>query len=120
MSVLIVESDPHLGAVWKRHLERQGNHVALAETQQTAIEAMLAKDVALILLNVELRDGSALAVADFASYRYPSIKVVFVTAKKFFSDGSIFSLAPNACAYVAAGTPVDDLAAMVEHYAARD
>jgi hypothetical protein len=39
-----------------------------------------------------------------------------VTNTSFFSDGSIFAFASNACAFVRRGTPPEDLAAMVEHY----
>jgi DNA-binding response OmpR family regulator len=121
MPILIVESDPQLGTLWKRHLERIGRKVVLVTTQQRAIETLLSTNITLIVLNVMLDMGSsALAVADFASYRYPAIKVVFVSATNFFSDGSIFSLAPNACAFLGTDTSAEDLAVMADHYAARD
>lgn len=72
----------------------------------------------IIVLDLVLDNGSALAVADFASYRRPDARVIFVTNTSFFSDGSIFAHSPNACAYVQSETPPEDLAAMVEHYAA--
>ena len=65
-----------------------------------------------------LANGSALAVSDFASYRRPDARVIFVTNTTFFSDGSIFAHSPNACAFMQSSTPPEDLAAMVEHYAA--
>jgi len=43
-----------------------------------------------IVLDLALEEGSALAVADFASYRHPDARVIFVTNASFFSDGSIF------------------------------
>jgi hypothetical protein len=51
-----------------------------------------------------------------ASYRQPGAKVIFVTDTTFFSDGSIFRHIPNACAFIRAETPPDDLVAIVEHY----
>jgi len=57
-----------------------------------------------------------MAVADYASYRQPEIKVIFVTSDSFFSDGSIFSYMANACAMVPTRTPPEDLAALVEHH----
>ena len=118
MNVLIVESKPDLGALWKRHLERLGRSVSLVRTQESAIAAMYAKDFDIIVLDLILEEGSALAVADFASYRRPEARVIFVTNTSFFSDGSIFAHSPNACAYVQSNTPPEDLAAMVDHYAA--
>jgi hypothetical protein len=64
-----------------------------------------------------IEGGSAFAVADFASYRRPDARVVFVTNTTFFSDGSIFQHIPNACAFVPTETPPEDLVAIVEHYA---
>ena len=70
------------------------------------------------MLDIVLSEGSALAVADFANYRCPRARVIFVTNTTFFSDGSIFAHSSNACAYVKTETPPEDLAAIVEHYAA--
>ena len=70
-----------------------------------------------MILDLVLDEGSALAVSDFASYRQPLARVIFVTNTSFFSDGSIFRHCVNACAYMPSATPPEDLAAMVEHYA---
>ncbi|MCA0930249.1 response regulator transcription factor [Ruegeria profundi] len=118
MNVLIVESDPDLGRVWKRHLERYGAEVTLVTGQEAAILALYGQEFEIIVLDLVLEKGSALAVADFASYRRPEARVIFVTNTTFFSDGSIFAHSPNACAYVQSATPPEDLAAMVQHYAA--
>jgi len=118
MKVLIVESNPDLGRVWKRHLERHGAEVTLVAGQEAAIRALYGQEFEIIVLDRVLETGSALAVADFASYRRPEARVIFVTNTTFFSDGSIFAHSPNACAYVQSATPPEDLAAMVEHYAA--
>ncbi len=118
MNVLIVESDPNLGRLWKRHMQRQGWDVRLAASQEQAILALYGSEYEIILLDLVLEQGSALAVADFASYRRPRARIIFVTNTSFFSDGSIFAHSPNACAYVQSATPPEDLTAMVEHYAA--
>jgi len=65
-----------------------------------------------------LGDGAALTVADFASYRQPEARIIFVTNAGFFSDGSIFQFFGNAAAIVPCTTPPEDLAALVEHHAA--
>ncbi len=119
MTLLIVESNPHLADLWRRHVERQGRAVVVAHDQAGAVAALRFGDIAIVILNVMLPDGSAFAVADYASYRCPDIRVLFVTAAGFFSDGSIFNHVANACAYVPVATPPEDIAAMVEHYARR-
>ena len=121
MKVLIVEAQPELGALWKNHLLRQGATVDLATTQQEAINALLREDWDVIVLDLELGrgdpSGGSIAVADFAGYRRPEAKVVFVTSSAFFSDGSIFAHIENAHAFLPSTTTPDDLAAVVEHYA---
>lgn len=117
MRVLIVESDPNLGWLWRRHLERLGAVVELASGQTEAVAHLSQSEFGVIVLDLVLTEGSAFAVADYCSYRWPEARVVFVTNTTFFSDGSIFQMMPNACAYLPTRTPPEDLAAVVEHYA---
>lgn len=118
MKILIVESESGLANIWKRHLERMGMSVSCACCQSDAIAHLSAHAADIIILDLVLEEGSALAVADYASYRLPHARVIFVTNTSFFSDGSIFSFAPNACAFVQSATPPEDIAALVEHYGA--
>lgn len=116
MYVLIVESNAGLARVWQRHLERAAVTVDVAEDQECAIAHLQEAAPDVIVLDLFLETGSAIAVADYASYRRPDTKIVFVTNTTFFSDGSIFNHIPNACAYLQSGTPPEDLTAIVEHY----
>ena len=61
-------------------------------------------------------DGAEVSVAEIAAFRQPDASVIFVTRDRFFSDGSVFALSSNARAMVSPDTPLDDLAAIVEHY----
>ena len=115
MKVLIVESNAELSKVWKQHLERQNMDVTCVKTQTQASDFLNDNTVQIIILDIVLRDGSAFAVSDYASYRRPDADVIFVTDSSFFSDGSIFALARNARAFVPAATPPEDLAAMIDH-----
>lgn len=116
MRVLIVESEHGLAIIWRRHLERLGMTVSLACCEDDAISHLSTHDTDILIMNLVLERGSALSVADYASYRLPEARIVFVTNTTFFSDGSIFAFAPNACAFVQTTTPLEDLAAIVEHY----
>lgn len=116
MRVLIVQSAQGLRTLWQRHLERSGMTVITVGCQNTAIEEISRVAPDIIILDLVLNEGSALAVADYANYRCPDAQVIFVTNANFFSDGSIFSLATNARALVQRATPPEDLAAMVAHY----
>ncbi|SFO04563.1 Response regulator receiver domain-containing protein [Roseovarius lutimaris] len=116
MNVLIVESSPDLGRLWQNHMQRLGMDVYLSNDQGSAVNALNTQAFDVIILDLVLERGSALAVADLACYRYPDSQVIFVTNTGFFSDGSIFELSVNARALLQSDTPPEDLAAMVEHY----
>lgn len=116
MNVLIVESRSELGELWQRHLERQGMHVRSVTTQNAATAYIAANRVDIIILDLVIEGGSALAVSDYVHFRQPDAQVIFVTNTSFFSDGSIFGLAANARAFLPSGTSPEDLAAMVEYY----
>ena len=118
MNVLIVESKRHLAELWRRALERLGAHVDIASSQDQVADMAAAETYHIVVLDLILDEGSASAVADFMNYRQPDAQVIFVTNTSFFSDGSIFQLFSNACAYVQCETALDDLAAIIEHYAA--
>lgn len=116
MNVLIVESNEALAALWRSHLQRSGLHVTHTMTEEQAVTQIETRMFNVIVLNLLLAHGSAMAVADYARFRHPGTNVIFVTDTAFFSDGSIFGLMPNARAYIDSATPPEDIAAMVEHY----
>lgn len=118
MRVLIVQSNPALAEIWGRHLERLGADVGLVETGADAISALQTETYDVIVLDLILREGSALTVADFANFNMPRANVVFVTDTTFFSDGSIFAHSANARAFIKTGTPPQDLAEIVHFYGA--
>jgi len=116
MQVLIIQSCQDLGQLWQRHLNRLGMRTKLVCWPDDAIAYLSDEPVETIVLDLELKGGSALNVADYASFRQPEAQVVFVTGRSFFSDGSIFAHFANARAFLPATTPPEDLATMVEHY----
>ena len=100
MDVLIVEGQPELGEVWKRHLERAGMVVTHVDGHDRAIAHLTENCPEITILDLVLEDGNALSISDFASFRCPEIQVNFVTNTTFFSDGSIFAYAQNARAFL--------------------
>lgn len=116
MDVLIVESSAELAQLWQRHLVRQGAVVTIATSGDDAVTLVTDRSFDVIILDLVLAKGSALAVADYVQFRLPDSSLIFVTDTTFFSDGSIFALNANARALVQTSTPPEDLAAMVAHY----
>lgn len=119
VNVLIVEENPDLGGVWQRHLERQGATVTLCLNDSDGINHLRDNAVDMIVADLDLAGGGASAVADYAAYRQPDARVVFVTSSSFFSAGAVFANSPNACAFLPAQTEPDDLAAIVHHHGMR-
>lgn len=113
---MIVQSCLPLAQLWQGHLQRSGARVWLAASEDEAFDLLAAERFNVIILDLVLQEGSALAVADMAQFRQPEARVIFVTNTRFFSDGSIFNLCANACAYLPSTTPPDDLTTLVQHY----
>ena len=118
MNVLIVESKRHHAELWRHALERLGAHVDIASSQDQAADMAAVETYHIVVLDLILDEGSVFAVADFMNFWQPDAQVIFASNTSFFSDGSIFQLFSNACAYVQSETAPDDLAASIEHYAA--
>ena len=119
MNVLIVEHVAELSRIWRRHLERETATVREAATSDQAIELISGTAFDVIVISLTLGEGdSPMAVADYAQYRRPEARLIFVSDGEFFSDGSIFEIMGNARALIPRATDPEDLAAMVEHYGA--
>lgn len=116
MRVLIVESKRERAELWQRHLSRAGADVVVVSGQEPAAKALLMGSYDVIVMNVLLAEGSAVAIADLAAYRRPEARVIFVSGSRFFSDGTIFELCTNAAALVQPDLPPQDLVALVEHH----
>ncbi|WP_367274873.1 response regulator [uncultured Maritimibacter sp.] len=119
VKILIVEENPDLGSIWQRHLERQGATVTRVSTPSDALAQLRRDSADVIIVNLDQPNEGAMTVADYAAYRHPSARVVFLTARSFFSDGSIFDMSPNACAFLPSATKPEDLATIVTHHAER-
>ena len=114
--ILIVASNPDLSGVWARHIERHGESAVVVSSQREAVDYLRDDSADVIVLDVMLKDGSPFAVADFASYRHPDARIVFVTRSTFFADGSLFNHIPNTAAVLQEQTPPNDLAAIVAYH----
>lgn len=116
MRTLIVQSNFELGQIWASYLERLGAIVVHVTTGQEALDIIQDQDMDVVVLDLVLKEGSALSIADYINFNQPSANVVFVTDTTFFSDGSIFAHCSNARAFIETSTPPSDLAEIVHHY----
>ena len=116
MRVLIVTDKPQAVEHWRAQLLASGWKVLIVSGQAAAVTALCAEHVQVMLLDLMMKKGSALAIADFASYRQPTLRVIFHTDTSIFSDGSIFTHCANAFGYVPSSIPSDDLAALIDYH----
>jgi DNA-binding NtrC family response regulator len=117
MSVLIVESNAGLGGLWQDHMRRMGLSVALvadAEAAVAIVDGAAPPDV--LIVDLDLPAGQALALADYAGFRRPGLRVIFVTAGRFFSDGSVFCLNGNAVAHLPVTIAPQDLSTIADYH----
>ena len=119
LRVLLVQSEPELGALWQRHMVRQGAEVIWCRDADTALRSLEESLFDAVVLDLVLEDGNGLTVADIAAFRQPRASVICVTDSSFFSDGSIFAHSATARLTLNRTTPPDELTAIVAHYGER-
>jgi DNA-binding response OmpR family regulator len=119
LRILLVQSEPELGALWQRHMARQGAEVTLCRDATAALDALEERMFDVVVLDLLLDQGNGLTVADIAAFRQPQASVICVTDSGFFSDGSIFNHCATARLTLNRTTPPDELAAIVTHYGER-
>lgn len=94
--------------------------VDYACTQVQALEALGAQTYDALVIDPVLQEPcDGLAVADMATVRNPDIVILAVTKSTFLSEGSIFSLIPNARGVMHTPMRPDDLLAYLQHFHAR-
>lgn len=116
MRILLVQPNKGLSELWAKFLQRQGVEVKQAATQLAAIDSIRFENFDALVLDLVLPDGGAIAISDYATYRCPDVPIIAVTSTRFFSDGSIFDLIPNARSLMRTPVRPDDLAAVLDHY----
>lgn len=116
MRILIVQHDSGLADFWANFLEKQGATVLQALGKEEAIRNLRFSNFDAIVLEIDLPDGGAISISDYATYRKPDIPIIAVSRKSFFSDSTIFELIPNARSLMREPVHIGDLAAILEHY----
>ncbi len=119
MQILIVHGNEDLAQIWAKFLARRGLTCTVVGYLEAAYSALRAQPFDAVVLDMELPEGEALAVSDFATYRNPDVPIIAVSARGFFSDGAIFELIPNARSVMSAPLRPADMAALLEHYGGR-
>lgn len=88
-----------------------------AHSQDAAALWLCEADPAVVLIHLDLSDGSPLAVADFCHYRRPDTRVILLGGGGLAADGSLFSHVGNAAAILPAQIDAADLTALIAFHA---
>lgn len=116
MNILIVEEDMASAAKKLVALEGLGFCVRMATTASEAVQVISCAPMDVIVLDLLLSQGRALAIADLAAYRQPNARLILLTSGQYFADGSIFSVCSNAVAILRTNMDTDDLCAIIAHH----
>jgi len=81
LRVLLIEDDITLGAEMKAAIEGCGYTVDLADDRWSGESAAMAQDYAIVLLDLNLPDGSGLDTLSFLRRRQSAVPVIAVTAR---------------------------------------
>jgi CheY-like chemotaxis protein len=117
MNVLIVESTGVQAKRWSDYLGEICKELTSAKNRVEAVEALRVQRYNAIVLDLSLAEGTALSIADYAAYRQPWARVLFVTRDASYEGGWLFQNYANARGVTSATVPPQDLAAMVDYYA---
>jgi DNA-binding response OmpR family regulator len=110
-TVLLVEDDPSLGAILAKNLEARGYRVARAETLAQALAALATEAPGVMLLDVNLPDGSGwdvLRALEAAGRHVPTVVLSAVQV----SRARLGEFRPEAC--LPKPFPLEALLATVE------
>ncbi len=96
-----------------RSLRAEAMQLARVASQDEAALWLCENEPTVVLIDLTLKDGSPLAVADFCSYRRPEARVILLGGGELMADGSILRLVGNAHALVSGDMAGPDLSALV-------
>ncbi|MCI0545910.1 MAG: sigma-54 dependent transcriptional regulator [Candidatus Rokubacteria bacterium] len=78
--VLVVDNDPEMVTLLRRHLESEGLAVCTAGSGEAAIEAAQSQDLDVILTDLIMDDGGGMEVLAAAQRTRPGARVILMTA----------------------------------------
>lgn len=119
MHVLILEDDPDLLEVWRSCVEDCGHTCIAVMSVSNAFDALHIHRFDLVLMDLQLQDGSSVGVSHYAKTIQPNCKILMITGKMVFTSGDHLQHAPGVDWLLRKPVSVTDLSAMIT-YAAKD
>ncbi|SFI91574.1 hypothetical protein [Jannaschia pohangensis] len=97
-----------------------GEGLALHHADSQDDAALLLCDInpLVVVIHLDMTDGSPLAVADFCNYRRPGARLILLGGGQLMTDGTLFRHVGNAHALISGRVSAADLTSLVVHHAA--
>ena len=115
MKILVIEDDEPLCQLWVEAFSRAGYDAEGVGDVSSARQRLLTDAYDIVILDLNLRGESGLAVSTLATYSNPECKVIVATGTTLFPRGELFSLAPTVHAVLRKPVGINDLLAVTEH-----
>jgi two-component system NtrC family response regulator len=106
--ILIVDDEQKLRSLFKRIISLEGYEVFESQDLFTAKKILQKEDIAVVICDVRLPDGSGIDFVKFVKIEYPVIEMILFTAFGDISDG-IQSMKNGAFDYIIKGNDNDKL-----------
>jgi len=89
LKALLVEDEAVIGAFWQEAMARMGIETEVAFTCRSAQQLLLRMSFDICFLDLLVRDGNTISLADFIKSRYPQTPIVVVTATSVGPRGEL-------------------------------
>ena len=115
--ILLIETRDELATLWAGFISRRDHKVYVACSLVEAEERLDVQAFDMLIINSACFGQDACSIVEYAVFRNPRLSVIAVTSDAFFSDGSLFEHLPNLRSHLPKPVAIDDLSAVVDHYA---
>lgn len=115
MKCLVADDNADLARLWGLALGADGHDVTVCTDGDAAVNQMRVQDFDLLILDLFMPGGGALALARVAVYNNPAAQVLVVTGADCFAYGELLEMGGNIAMVLRKPVSPDDLRSYVAH-----
>ena len=115
MKCLVADDNADLARLWALALSADGHHVTTCIDGHDAVNQMRVADFDLLVLDLFMPGGGALALARVAIYNNPDAQVVVITGAECFAYGELLEMGENIAMVLRKPVSPKDLRSLVSH-----
>lgn len=117
MKCLVADDNADLARLWALAIEADGHDVTVCTDGDAAVNQMRVQDFDLLILDLFMPGGGALALARVAVYNNPAAQVLVVTGADCFAFGELLEMGDNIAMVLRKPVSPTDLRSYVAHLA---